>query len=55
MPNYIKNELKKHQFINLNFCDKFLLYFSLILPFSNNICGYCWKKHGKLIKMYEKA
>jgi len=45
----------KHQVISLSFCDKFMLYFSLKLPFSDFFCGSCWRKHGKLMKMYEEA
>ena len=45
----------KHHVIDLSFCDKFLLYFSLIIPFSDFFCGSCWKKYGKLMKMYEEA
>ena len=45
----------KHHVISLSFFDKFMLYFSLKLPFSDFYCGSCWRKHGKLMKMYEEA
>ena len=45
----------KHHVIDLSFCDKFMLYFSLRLPFSNFFCGSCWRKNGKFIKMYEEV
>lgn len=45
----------KHQVISLSFFDKFMLYFSLSIPFSEFFCGNCWRKHKKLIKMYEEA
>jgi hypothetical protein len=51
----IKKEMEKHQVISLSFFDKFLLYFSLKLPFSGFFCGCCWRKYDKLMKMYEKA